>query len=92
MQLGKNLTLPMFCQITSTNLVIPSALQMGWTLSPFFLHVVSKTARGVTESYAHERVGTLPEHSLEVSTISELLDLKNASMWGGNGCNIFLLQ
>ena len=36
-----------------TELVIPSALQMGWILSPCFFHVASETARGVAESYDH---------------------------------------
>ena len=73
-----------------TELVIPSALQMVWTLSPCFFHVASKTARGVAESYAHERVGTLTEHPFEGITISELLGLENVSMWGTNKCNKFL--
>ena len=59
-----------------TELAIPSALQMGWTLSPFFFHAASDTARDVSESYDHERVGTLPEHPVEVSTISELIGLE----------------
>ena len=41
---------------------------------------MSETARDVAESYAHEHVGTLPEHQFEGNTISELLGLKNASM------------
>ena len=43
-----------------TELVILSALQMGWTFSPCFFHVASETARDVAESFAHKRVGTLP--------------------------------
>ena len=30
--------------------LIPSALQMGWTFSPFFFHVASEKARDVAES------------------------------------------
>ena len=30
-----------------TELVIPSALQMGWTFSHWFFHVLSETARNV---------------------------------------------
>ena len=52
-----------------TKLVIPSAMKMGWTLSPCFFHVASETAHDVAESYDHERVGTLPGHPFEVSTI-----------------------
>ena len=50
----------------------------------------SETACDVSESYAHERVGTLMDHQFEGSTISELLGLGNASMWGTNECNKFL--
>ena len=71
-------------------LVIPSALLMGWALSPCFFHVASETACDVAESYAHEHVGTLPEHPIEGITISEILALQNASMWGTNECNKFL--
>ena len=37
-----------------TELVILSALQTGWTLSPLFFHVASETARDVAKSYVHE--------------------------------------
>ena len=63
-----------------TELVISSGLQMGWTLSPYFFHVVSETARGVAESYTHEHVGTLQDHPFKGSTISELLGLENSIM------------
>ena len=63
-----------------TELEIPYALQMGCKLSPCFFHVASETARGVAESYAHKRVGTLPEHPFEGSTISSLIGLINVSM------------
>ena len=53
-----------------TELVILSALQMGWTFSPCLFHVASEKARDVAESYAHERVGTLLEHPFEGSKIS----------------------
>ena len=36
-----------------TELVILSALQMGWTLYPCLFHVASETARDVEESYTH---------------------------------------
>ena len=51
--------------------------------------MASETAHYVDESYAHEHVGALMEHPLEGSTISELLGLKNASMWGTNKFNKF---
>ena len=47
-------------QESPTKLIIPSALQMVWTLSSCFFHVVSKTARAKEESYDHENVGKLP--------------------------------
>ena len=71
-------------------MVIPSALQILWTLSPCFFHEALETAREVAESYAHKNVGTLPEHPFEGSTISELLGLENSNMWGTNECNKFL--
>ena len=71
-------------------LVVLSALKMGWTFYPWFLNVASETAHDVVESYAQERVGTLPEHPLEGSTMSELIGLKNVSMWGTNEWNKFL--
>ena len=63
---------------------------MGWALSPCFFHVAPETARDVAESYAQERVGTVPEHPFEGSTTSELLGLENASIWGTNKCNKLL--
>ena len=73
-----------------TKLVIPSALQMGWTLYPCFFHEASETAGDVAESWAHKQVGTLPEHPFKGSIISELLGFENTSMWGTNKCNNFL--
>ena len=52
--------------------------------------MASEKARDVAESYARDRVGTLPKHPFEVSTISELLGLENTSTWGENECNNFL--
>ena len=40
-----------------TKLVLLSVLQMEWTLSPFFYHVESETARDKTESYAQMFLG-----------------------------------
>ena len=73
-----------------TELVIPSALKMGWTLSPCFFHVVSETARDVAESYNQESFGTLMDHPFEGSAVSELLGLENTSIWGTDKCNKFL--
>ena len=40
-----------------TELVIPSALQMGWKFFSCFFNVASETARDISDSYAHKRVG-----------------------------------
>ena len=58
-------------------LVVPEALHIGWTFSPCFFHVASETARDVAESSARETVGSLPEHPLEGSTISNFLGLED---------------
>ena len=47
----------------------------------------SETARDIAESYNHKYAGTLTEHPLKGSSISELLGRENASMWGTNKCN-----
>ena len=52
--------------------------------------MASEASRDVAKSYSNERVGTLTEHQFEGSTISEILGLENASMWGENECNKFL--
>ena len=62
-------------------LVVPSALQMGWTLSPPFFHSASETARDVASTFAAEAVGALPAHPLEGLTISEVIGLKSPSKW-----------
>ena len=53
-----------------TELVIPSAPQMGWTLYPCFFHVASEIARDVDKSYAHEGVGTLLDNIFKGNRIS----------------------
>ena len=50
-------------------IVVPSALQMGWAESPPFFCAASETARDVAETYTSERVGTLPAHPLEEGTM-----------------------
>ena len=52
--------------------------------------MASETAHDVAESYARKHVGTLLEHPFKESTISELLGLENANMWGTNECNKLL--
>ena len=46
-------------------LVVPSALQMGWSESPAFFCAASETARDVAEDRCRETVGSLPRHALE---------------------------
>jgi hypothetical protein len=48
-----------------TILVIPAALQMGWTNSPAFFCAASETACNVEEMLAREPQGSLPPHVLE---------------------------
>ncbi|KAL7546620.1 hypothetical protein ACHAWF_015384 [Thalassiosira exigua] len=69
--------------------VVPSALQMGWALSPPFFCAASETARDVAASYVQERLGALPPHPLEGLTMPEddvnvaLPDLAKASPEAG---------
>ena len=52
-------------------IVVPSALQMGWVLSPPFFCTASETVHDVASSYVCETQGALPEHSLEDLTMPE---------------------
>ncbi len=56
-------------------IVVPSALHMGWALSPPILCAASETARDVGEHLVQEPVGTLPEHPLEELTMPEEVQL-----------------
>ena len=47
------------------DLVVPSAVQMGWTESPGFFCAASETARDVADDRCAEPVGSLPPHPLE---------------------------
>ena len=70
-------------------IVVPSALQMGWVLSPPFFCAASETARDVAASYVCETQGALPEHPLENLTMPDeevtLPDLSTVS--GKDGAN-----
>ena len=46
-------------------IVVPSALQMGWSESPPFFCAASETARDVAEDRCNDPVGSLPAHKLE---------------------------
>ena len=50
-------------------IVVPSALQMGWAESPPFFCAALETARDAAGTYKSERVGTLPAHPLEKGTM-----------------------
>ena len=52
-------------------IVVPSALQMGWVLSPPFFCAALETARYVVASYDRETQGALPEQPLEELTVPE---------------------
>ena len=44
----------------------------------------------MAESFSRETVGSLPEHPLEGSTISNVLGLEDPTGWGTNKCHKFL--
>ena len=50
-------------------IVVPSALQIGWAESLPFFCAAAETARDVADTYTSERVGTLPEHPFEEKTM-----------------------
>ena len=50
---------------TDFDIVIPSALQMGWKLSPPYFCAASETARDVTASLLQGEHGDLPPHDFE---------------------------
>ena len=65
-------------------IVVPSALQMGWALSPPYFCAAAETARDVAETLAAQ--DTLPPHSLETPTMTvddevKLYQLQNPSNW-----------
>lgn len=52
----------------STQLVIPSSLQMGWIESPPYFCVASETGCDMAEQYIKTPVGTLPPHKFLTHT------------------------
>ena len=52
-------------------IIVLSALQMGWAESPPFFCAASETARDVAHSYTNEALGSLPQHPLEHHTIPD---------------------
>jgi hypothetical protein len=71
-------------------IVVPSALQMGWALSPPFFCAASETARDVAASYVSEAVGTLPKHPLEDWTMPDTTSLPDTSNMNGRQGTAFL--
>ena len=47
---------------TSTTLVVPNSLQMGWIESPPYFCVASETARDVAQTYMETSVGSREQH------------------------------
>jgi len=56
-------------------ILVPSVLQMGWTLSPPFFCTAAETARDVIQAYVAKVVGSLPKHPLDDLTMSETFSL-----------------
>jgi hypothetical protein len=54
-------------------IVVPSALQMGWVESPPFFCPASETGRDVAAAYVTEPLGSLPAHPLEDHTMPEFV-------------------
>ena len=46
-------------------IVVPTSLQMGWTLSPAYFCTASETGRDVGQALCQTAVGTIPVHPLE---------------------------
>ena len=71
-------------------IVVPSALQMGWAESPPFFCAASETARDVAMSYTSEAVGTLLPHPLEHYTLPEHFVLPETKSMSGQQAMAFL--
>ena len=53
-----------------TQIVVPSALQMGWSESPPYFCAATETTRDVADARRARPVGSLPKHPLEDLTIN----------------------
>ena len=71
-------------------ILVPSALQMGWTLSPPFFCAAAETARDVAQIYVAEVVGSLPKHPLEDLTMPETFTLPDAAVLTGAQSETFV--
>jgi hypothetical protein len=56
----------------STELVIPTSLQMGWIESPSYFCAASETARDVAECYVETPVGSMSDHKFLPHTQSSV--------------------
>ena len=64
-------------------IVVPSSLQMGWTLSPPFFCAAAETARDGAQTYVAKEIGSLPVHPLEHLTMPEEFALPEVSKMTG---------
>jgi len=71
-------------------IVVPSALQMGWALSPPFFCAASETARDVAQTYVAEEIGALPEHPLENMMMPEDMRLPTLDKASGRAAEAFV--
>ena len=71
-------------------IVVPSALQMGWVLSPPFFCAAAETARDIAASYVSEPVGSLPPHPLEDHLLPEHFELPDTASLSGQQGHDFL--
>ena len=71
-------------------IVIPSALQMGWAESPAFFCAASETARDVAATYVAEAKGCLPQHPLEEWTMPDTRMLPEPGAFSGPQAAQFL--
>ena len=50
-------------------LVVPTSLQMAWTLYPAYFGIATEIARYMEEQYSNSPVGEIPPHPLWIQTI-----------------------
>lgn len=62
-------------------IVIPTSIQMGWTLSPPFFCAATETARDVGEDLANQPPGSLPTHPDEDEMHGPRSDLPRLKEW-----------
>ena len=65
--------LPKLKPTDPTQIVIPRALQMGWTESPGYFCMASETARDIAKALSQQPFGTLPQHEHEAKMEPDVL-------------------